>query len=101
MPEYIDYIEGDPLLLPCHCCGNRHPLMFQYYIDKQVSNERFVEIHYHLIPNRFLERVVSAIRILFGLRPKFGDFAEIEITEYDAVRLRDYLNEFLREADNA
>ena len=101
--DKIFVIEAEPLLLPCHCCGNRHPLIVQYYVEAEGNFifEQYVYFYYHLIHNSLFKRIVSAIRLVLGLKPKEGDFAYIDLDASNATKLRDYLNQFLKDVDKA
>ena len=95
--------DGAPLLLPCHCCGSRHPLIVQYYIEAEdnIIYDKYVFFYYHLVHNNLLKRIGSAIRLVLGLKPRRGDFADIDLEVCDVIKLRDYLNQFLNYVEKA
>jgi hypothetical protein len=58
----------------------------------------FIEVH--LTPLPFLQRVINAVRYVFGKRSVYGDFEEILLSPVEAVDLGDKLIEWAAQTGN-
>lgn len=74
-------------LFTCRCGSLEHIL-----VVSADDEDFFIEIH--LAPAPWPERIVQAIRHVFGYRSKYGDFDEILLDPATAVDLADKLLEW-------
>ena len=81
-------------LYTCRCGSLEH--MFVVSADDQ---DLFLEIH--LAPAPFFERVLHAIRHVFGYRSKWGDFDEVLLEPEQALLLGDQLVNWASGNDSA
>lgn len=54
-------------------------------------------ISVHLYPKSFFERVIHAVKYIFGFRSKYGDFEEILINKEDVKDIINILNNYLNQ----
>ena len=94
---YEDFRTGEPLLLPCHCCGCTHNLIAEWSIEIMESvvcdsDYSVVNFYYKPIRMGLFQRIKSAFCILFGLN---DDYQLIDVDVEHAVMLKHCLDEFL------
>jgi hypothetical protein len=74
-------------LYVCRCYSMQHS-----FVVSADDEDFFIEVH--LTPLPFLQRVVNAVRYVFGARSPYGDFEEVLLSPNDAVNLGDSLIEW-------
>jgi hypothetical protein len=74
-------------LYVCKCHSMQHS-----FVVSADEDDVFIEVH--LTPLPFLQRVVNAVRYVFGGRSPYGDFEEILLSPVDSVNLGDSLIEW-------
>ena len=97
--QYEDFRTGEPLLLPCHCCGCQHNLIAEWSIEimENIGSDldmSAMNFYYKPISLTLFQRIKSAILILFRLQ---DDYQQIDIDIEYAKELKAYLDEFLIE----
>ena len=68
------------------------------FVVSADEEDFFIEVH--LTPLPFLQRVVNAVRYVFGGRSAYGDFEEILLSPNDAVNLGNSLIEWAAQTGN-
>lgn len=86
--------ESHEKTVVCDCGSMEHIIRFMWWngTDPQDS---VIYVHYFLQNNGFFERVVNAIKYIFGFKSKYGHFGEVLINIDKAEKLSDFLNEFI------
>lgn len=74
-------------LFTCACSNIEHSFVV-------TSDEDYVFIEIHLAGLPFWSRLKNAIRYVLGKKSKWGDFEEVLLVPYDAVKLGDSLLEW-------
>ena len=95
--QYEDFRTGEPLLLPCHCCGCTHNLIAEWsieIIENVVSDSDFSVVNFYYKPIRMnlFQRIKSAFCVLFGSN---DDYQLIDVDVENTRELKKYLDEFL------
>ena len=67
-------------LLICQCENTEHQMVFRW-------DEDVVYVTYHLTKLPFLQRLMCAIRYIFGYTSKYGDFDEMILNPDDTEKL--------------
>lgn len=69
-------------LLRCKCHSNEHIIIVDYF---EEDDEFYIDIH--LTPLSFFERIIHAIKYIFGYRSKYGDFDTIILGSEDINKI--------------
>ena len=73
-------------LFRCKCSSCEHLVIVNYWLDDK-DIEVYMSIH--LAKERFFQRLLHAIRYIFGYRSKYGDFDEIILRPEDWKKMQD------------
>ncbi|MFA5166641.1 MAG: hypothetical protein WC449_05150 [Candidatus Paceibacterota bacterium] len=82
-------------ILVCSCNGLEHIIRFSNYFECGDPEE--VVVDFHLAKKPFLQRVVYAVKYVFGYQSKYGAFDEILLDVESVSRLQEFLTEFQKE----
>lgn len=85
----MKYSEDE--LFICECCDVNHQFVVTHFDDE---DEIFISIK--LTRGRFFERIWHAIKYVFGLPCKYGDFEEVILGTDSMKRLADILNKKIK-----
>lgn len=85
-------------LFVCECNTLDHNFIFSDIPDINESYEDSGPyLHVHLNPKySFFERIKLALKYIFGFRSRFGDYDEIILKPDDLIKLRNLLNESIK-----
>lgn len=88
--------EEEVLFLDCACYSPEHTIhLCRYNEDK--FDESVIYVHIHLKKERLLRRILYAIKYVFGYKCEYGCFDEFIVNPESALRMRDFLNRFLKD----
>lgn len=73
-------------VLECACYSNEHIILLQ---GNEEDKEIYLSIHLAQLP--WYERIWHAIKYIFGYGCKYGNFEEIIITEKNAKKIKEYI----------
>ena len=85
LPEYF---------LSCICGSPEHQLIFRY-----DDEELWTEVHLANSYN-FIGRIWVAMKYILGYRSKYGHWDCVLLDREKAEKLRDFIEEFLRQAND-
>lgn len=86
MLDGITYIE-------CDCHSDEHILRFIMDKDDEYP---CIYLHTFLSDQYWYHRVRDGIKYIFGYKCKYGHFSETVISEEEATKLKNLLEEFLK-----
>lgn len=93
MSEKIPFGSKDVVICECH--SDEHQYIF-YYSEEEIEDGKtvpMVYVHPHLITYKsFWERVVAAVKYVFGHRTKYGNWDEFMISPKDADKFQEIVN---------
>jgi hypothetical protein len=81
-------------LFTCRCYSIEHS-----FVVSSDEEDVFIEVHLSSLP--FWKRVRHAVRYILGRKSKWGDFEEILLDPYEALRLGDSLVEWSGKGNSA
>lgn len=88
------------LHLDCDCFELEHTLRYSYLIDNDIRlSEVFVHTFLSLQP--WYKRIWHGIKYIFGYKSKYGHFDETTLEYKKVIKLRDFLTDFITEAEQA
>jgi len=70
----------------CDCSSTEHQVLFHLDEDEKTGNSVYFEVHLSKKP--FVERVIYAIRYIFGRQCKYGAFEEFIMNPNDSESLQ-------------
>ena len=73
-------------VLECACYSNEHIILLD---ANKEDKEIYLSIHLARLP--WYERIIHAIKYIFGYGCKYGNFEEIIITEKNAKKIKEYI----------
>ena len=74
----------------CDCHSDEHQLVFRY---DDAENEIYTSVYLNQYRNIF-ERILTAVKYVFGYKSKYGDWDCFILKESEADRLTNYLSIF-------
>ncbi len=92
--KYEAHDEFPQELFTCSCGNIEHQLVLTStswrYEDEEVNREVWVYVHMNPM-YKLWDRIVLAVKYIFGHRSRYGEFANIALTRKDVIRLREAL----------
>lgn len=83
-------------LYVCDCGDVSHQFIVSWYPDDEDWNDLlYFQVHLNQ-SNGFWRRLWDAIKYVFGFKCRFGSFDEILVNKYDAKRLKNSLEKFIK-----
>jgi hypothetical protein len=82
--------------LDCACRDVSHLVRLSYWTDESPDYMNLY-LHYYLEAPNFFKRLWYGIRYIFGYRCRYGEFGEVLLEEIDALRLRTFLNGYVKD----
>ena len=84
----INYFE-------CNCSSGEHLIRFSYFPED--PDIMYLEVH--LVKHTFVDRLVSAVKYLFGHGSNYGHFDEFLLDRNMATKMRSAITDFLDNND--
>lgn len=81
--------------LECSCTGLEHTLRMTYFKD----TPDYIYIETHLRQQPFYQRLIPAIKYLFGFRSRYGDYDEFIWDPSTVKRFQEFSNNFINSSD--
>lgn len=86
-------MKNDFILCSCHDLEHMMIIGYDDVPDKFFYQELYV--HTHLQKRPFWQRVVYAVKYIFGRQSRYGAFTEYVFEEKQAIQMRDAINGYL------